>query len=42
MGHNGNTSNDEALIDKVNIKSLELYDDLKNIARFNLSLFYQM
>ena len=40
--HNGNTSNGEALIDKLNIKSLEIYENLKNIAQFNLKLFYQL
>ena len=34
-----NTSNGEALNDKVNIESLKIYENLKNIARFNLKLF---
>ena len=40
--HNGKTSNREVPIDKINIKILELFQILKNIARFNLKMFYQV
>ena len=40
--HNGKTSNSEVLIDKINIEILEIFQNLKNIARFNLKLFYQV
>ena len=42
MGHNGKTSNSEVPIDKINIGILEIYQNLKNIAQFNLELFYQV
>ena len=34
--HNGKTSNSEVPIDKINIEILEIFQNLKNIARFNL------
>ena len=34
--HNGKTSNSEVPIDKINIEILEIFQILKNIARFNL------
>ena len=40
--HNGKTSNSEVPIDKINIEILEIFQNLKNIARFNLKLFYQI
>ena len=40
--HNGKTSNSEVPIDKINIETLEIFQNLKNIARFNLKLFYQI
>ena len=40
--HNGKTSNSEVPIDKINIEILEIFQNLKNIARFNLKLFYQV
>ena len=39
--HNGKTSNSEVPIGKINIEILEIIQNLKNIARFNLKLFYQ-
>ena len=38
--HNGKTSNSEVPIDKINIEILEIFQKLKNIAQFNLKLFY--
>ena len=40
--HNGKTSNSEVPIDKINIEILEIFQNLRNIARFNLKLFYQI
>ena len=40
--HNGKTSNSEVPIDKINIEILEIFQNLKNIARFNFKLFYQV
>ena len=40
--HNGKTSNREVPIDEINIEILEIFQNLKNIARFNLKLFYQI
>ena len=40
--HNGKTSNIEVPIDKINIEILEIFQILRNIARFNLKLFYQI
>ena len=40
--HNGKTSNREVPIDKINIEILEIFQNLKNIARFNFKLFYQV
>ena len=37
----GKTSNSEVPIGKINIEILEIIQNLKNIARFNLKLFYQ-
>ena len=39
---NGKTSNSEVPIDKINIEILEIFQNLRNIARFNLKLFYQI
>ena len=39
---NGNTSNSKALIDKVSNESLEIYENLPNITRFTLRLFYEV
>ena len=41
LRHNGNTSNGEVPFDIVNIDTLEMYENLKNIARSNLKLFYK-
>ena len=40
--HNGKTLNSAVPIDKINIEILEILQNLKNIARFNLRLFYQV
>ena len=40
--HDGKTSNSEVPIDKINVEILEIFQNLKNIARFNLELFYQV
>ena len=40
--HNGKTSNSEVPIDEINIEILKILQNLKNIARFNLKLFYQV
>ena len=40
--HNGKTSNREVPIDEINIEILEIFQNLKNIARSNLKLFYQI
>ena len=40
--HNGKTSNSEVPIDKINIEILEIFQNLKIIARFNFKLFYQI
>ena len=40
--HNGKTSNSEEPIDKIYIEILEIFQDLKNVTRFNLKLFYQI
>ena len=34
--HSGKTSNSEVPIDKINIEILEIFQNLRNIARFNL------
>ena len=39
--NNGKTSNSGVLIDEKDIEILEIFQNLKNIARFNLKLFYQ-
>ena len=40
--HNGKTSNSEVPIDRINIEIYEIFQNLKNIAWFNLKLFYQV
>ena len=40
--HNGKTSNSEVPIDKINIEILEIFQNLKNIAQFSLTMFYQV
>ena len=36
------TSNSDVPIDKINIEILEIYQNLKRIARFNIELFYHV
>ena len=38
----GKTSNSEVPIDKTDIEIMEIFQNLKNIVRFNLKLFYQI
>ena len=40
--HNGKTSNSEVPIDKINIEILEIFQNFRNITRFNLKLFYEI